>query len=79
MDKVIIRFKPTKLEFSVDRKYADELLIDEPENFEAVTKGYKPELPPEEPTIYESIVVEEPKEEEKTEEVVIPKRKRNRV
>lgn len=74
-----IKFIPTGLEFEVEKKYADELLRDEPENFESVD-GYKPEEPKAEPTIYESIVVEPKKEEIKeTEEEIIPKRKRSRV
>lgn len=71
-EKVKIKFKPTGLEFEVEKKYANELLEDEPENFEAVD-GYIPPEEPIEPTIYESIVVEEKKEEE------VPKRKRSRV
>lgn len=69
---VKLRFKPTQLEFDVEKKHADELLENEPENFESVD-GYKPQPKEEEKPIYDSIVVEE------KEEVEIPKKKRNRV
>ena len=68
---VKLKFKPTGLEFDVEQKNADELLRNEPENFETVD-GYEPEPEKVEQPIYDSIVVEEPKEE------TIPKRKRNR-
>jgi len=69
-----VKFIPTGLEFEVKKAYGEELLRDEPENFEAVD-GYTLPVEPEETTVYSSIVVEE-KEEEK--EVTIPKRRRNR-
>lgn len=72
-----IKFIPTGLEFEVEKDYADELLRDEPENFESVD-GYKPEEPQAEPTVYESVVVEAEKEEP-IEEIEIPKKKRSRV
>lgn len=68
---VKLKFKPTGLTFEVEQKNADELLKNEPENFEAVD-GYEPEPEKVEQPIYDSIVVE--KEEE-----TIPKRtRRNR-
>ena len=66
MEKIEIKFIPTGLTFEVDKTYADELLRDEPHNFVAIDKDYKPAEEPKEPTIYETIVVEEePKEVKK--------------
>lgn len=65
-EKILIRFKPTKFEFEVGKKYGDELLLGEAENFEAVDKDYKPEMPIiEEVSIYKSIVDEEKSGERK--------------
>jgi hypothetical protein len=72
-ERVKIKFIPTGFEFNVEKNYADELLKEESENFIAVD-GYTPPETPAEPTIYESIVVEEKEEKE----VTIPKRRRNR-
>lgn len=59
-EKILIRFKPTNFEFEVDKAYGDELLLGEAENFEAVDKDYKPDMPIiEEVSVYESIVDEE--------------------
>lgn len=63
-----IKFIPTGLIFDVENQHADDLLRNEPENFEAVD-GYTLPVEPDEPTIYNSIVV---KEEEK----IIPKKNR---
>lgn len=66
-----IKFIPTGLIFDVENQHADDLLRNEPENFEAVD-GYTLPTEPSEPTIYDTIVVKE-------EEVIPPKRnKRNR-
>lgn len=63
---VKIKFIPTGLEFEIEKAYGEELLRDESENFEAVD-GYKLEEKPSEPTVYESIVVEEEATETETE------------